>query len=313
MNKIAYIITAYKDPAHLKRLINALNFDSDFYIHIDKKVDISPFIKELSTLNLTPSIISKYIVTWGGYSQILTHKELLGAVINSGNKYERIVCISGQDYPIYSNKKIHEEFRNNPEKEFITGLNISHEEPNEIFRIINYFLVDYPFLISNPTTVKIIKKIASIAPIKLKKGNVSILGGKKCDIYFGSDWYAITFECAKYVYESLCKEKKFLRYLSTAHVPIELCINTLVFNSRFGDNAMRIPKNFALSLPGDVAFEKLAPLHYLEYRDRINVFTLADYPKILRSNKMFIRKTETGISDSLMDLIDETRNRNEEE
>ena len=183
MEKIAYITTAYKDPAHLKRLVSALNFHSDFYIHIDKKVDFEPFRKELSSLQKKVYLISKYTVTWGGYSQVLTYKEILGIILHSGKKYERIVCISGLDYPVYSNRKIYEVFDKNPKKEFITGLDISHEEPEEIYRIINYFFVDYPFLIGNPTTVKILRRLLNIFKLNLKKSNVSYLNGKKL-IYF---------------------------------------------------------------------------------------------------------------------------------
>lgn len=99
----------------------------------------------------------------------------------------------------------------------------------------------------------------------------------------------------------------FLKYIFTVHVPSELCINTIVFNSRFGDNAIRMPKNFSLSIPGDLAFERIPPLHYVEYREKINTLTKSDYDNILKSNKMFFRKTETGISDSLMNQIDVIR------
>ena len=307
MDKIAYIIQTYKDPAHLRRLVSALNFHSDFYIHIDKKVDPEPFRKELSSLQREVYFISKYIVTWGGYSQVLSDKEMLGTILHSGKKYKRIVCISGLDYPIFSNRKIHEMFDKNPEKEFITGQNISHDEPEEIYRINKYFFVDNPFLIDIPIAVKILKKISNAFKLDLKKKNFSYLNGKKCDIFFGSGWYAITYDCAKYVYESLCKEKKFLRYISTAFVPDELCIHTIVFNSKFGENAIRMPKNFALSIPGDIAFERVSPLQYLEYRGQMQTLTESHYDNILKSNKMFFRKAETGKSDSLMDRIDRMR------
>lgn len=68
-----------------------------------------------------------------------------------------------------------------------------------------------------------------------------------------------------------------------------------------------MPKNFALSLPGDIAFERLSPLQYLEYRDQMETLVEADYDKIIKSNKMFFRKAETGISDLLMDQIDRIR------
>ena len=68
-----------------------------------------------------------------------------------------------------------------------------------------------------------------------------------------------------------------------------------------------MPKNFALSIPGDIAFERLSPLQYLEYRDQMKTLVDADYNNILKSNKMFFRKAETGISNSLMDQIDRIR------
>ena len=307
MEKIAYIIIAHKDPAHLNRLVSVLDFHSDFYIHIDKKVDPEPFKKELSLHQRQVYFNSKFTVCWGGFSSIRVQKEMLRLILQSENKYKRIVCISGLDYPIYSNSRIHEMFEKNPTKEFITGQNISHDEPEEIYRINKYFFVDNPFLINNPIVVKIIKKVTNVLKLNLKKRNVSHLNGKTVDIFFGSAWYAITYDCAKYVYESLCKEKKFLRYISTVFAPDELCINTIVFNSRFAENAIRMPKNFALSIPGDIAFERIAPLHYLKYTNQMNILEEADYENIINSNKLYFRKAESGISDSLLDQIDRIR------
>ncbi len=45
--KIAYLISAHKDPQHLRRLIKALSFGMNgnhFFVHVDEKVDIKPFI-----------------------------------------------------------------------------------------------------------------------------------------------------------------------------------------------------------------------------------------------------------------------------
>ena len=45
---IAYMITAHMDPEQLGRLVKALTYEENvFYIHIDKKVDISPFLELL--------------------------------------------------------------------------------------------------------------------------------------------------------------------------------------------------------------------------------------------------------------------------
>lgn len=46
--RIAYLISAYKDPIHLRRLISALSHGVEdsvsFFIHIDAKLDIRPFL-----------------------------------------------------------------------------------------------------------------------------------------------------------------------------------------------------------------------------------------------------------------------------
>ena len=42
--KIAYLISVYKDPPHLRRLIKRLlDNNSYFFIHVDLNVDIKPF------------------------------------------------------------------------------------------------------------------------------------------------------------------------------------------------------------------------------------------------------------------------------
>ena len=40
MAKLAFLISAHKDPVHLKRLIDSLPESSEFFIHIDAKSDM---------------------------------------------------------------------------------------------------------------------------------------------------------------------------------------------------------------------------------------------------------------------------------
>lgn len=308
MEKIAYIITAYKDPMHLRRLIKALDFYADFYIHIDRKVNIRPFLEELLSIQRNIYCINKYFINWGGFSQVLSQRELLHAVVHSGEKYKRVICLSGQDYPIFSNKKIHKVSDENPKKEFIAGLNISHDAPEKVHKIDHYYFVDL-FSGKYPILNKIIRKVLNVTNniLKLKKKNQSYLNGNVADIFFGSDYWSITYDCAKYVYNSLCRERKFLKYMKTAFTPSELSVNTIVFNSEFGENAIRMAKDYDKGLEEYEAFERLSPIHYMVYKEKVYSLAYSDLNNILDSQKMFFRKAETGISDELMDQIDELR------
>ncbi|MBS6396162.1 MAG: hypothetical protein KH452_03265 [Clostridiales bacterium] len=67
--KIAYLISAYTEPKTLGNMVRALNCDSvDFFIHVDKKVKIEPFIRELDMLSNVYFLnnTQRVKVNWGG-------------------------------------------------------------------------------------------------------------------------------------------------------------------------------------------------------------------------------------------------------
>ena len=79
-NRIAYLISVYKDPVHLQRLVSALSYGVEeyvsFFVHVDAKVDERIFRQTCKKTNVffTPN---RFWVQWGGYSQVKYQKELL--------------------------------------------------------------------------------------------------------------------------------------------------------------------------------------------------------------------------------------------
>lgn len=64
--RIANIIAAHKNPLQVERLITAMyhpNFD--FYIHLDKKIDIEPFLY-LEERSQVEFIKNRILCNWGG-------------------------------------------------------------------------------------------------------------------------------------------------------------------------------------------------------------------------------------------------------
>ncbi|KAA6345061.1 hypothetical protein EZS27_007362 [termite gut metagenome] len=297
--RIAYIISAYKDALHLARLIEALDDNADFYVHIDKKVSRKPFEKLLKD---KVTFVKSRWISWGGWNQVEYQKELIGAVINSGKPYSRIICLSGQDYPLWSNEHIHRFFEEHPDSEIIMGMNLStSSNVNQRSKIKNYhFFRDVEwrnFWLKNKLIV-VSRIIMKILPVR--KPDTVQIEGKKADVYCGSDYWSITYECAKYVYEKLCTEKELVKYFQTAFVPSELCIQTIVFNSAF--------KPCALLYQGEYAgLESLTPLHFIKYGKAIRILTLPDLSQLLQSKKMFCRKIVSGVSDALVEAIEKTR------
>lgn len=299
MSRIAYIISAYKDAQHLLRLVNRLNENADFYIHVDLRTDIKPF---LELLRDKVTFVPRHWISWGGWEQVEYQKELLGAVINSGKEYGHIVCISGQDYPLWNNSQIHHFFNQNKNKEFISGYNLTRSScKKQKQRFINYhFFRDLRcnnLWIKNKLIV-LSRHVMRLLPIR-KKSTIHIKKSSY-EIYCGSDYWALTLPCAKYVYQMLCNEQKFKDYFYHSFVPSELCIQTIVFNSPFASNAILHKGEY----PG---LAKLTPLHYINYGKCIKILTEEDYITLKKSGKMFCRKVVYNVSDKLVQLINYSR------
>lgn len=296
---IAYLISAYTDPDHLARLIAALDHEADFYVHVDANVNDAPFRRLLPK---KVHFVPRHHVSWGGWEQVAYQYELIKAVINSGRDYTHLVCLSAQDYPLWSNHRIHTFFIEHQDTEFIGGYNLSHTDNQDQLRKITHYhpFRDLPLRNRWLKNKLVVASRTLLSICGLRRRPQVLINGVRRDIYFGSDYWAITLDCARYVKKVLDTNPALVRYFRTTFVPSEMCIQTIVYNSSFGTRAQLYKGSF----PGLV---RLTPLHYLYYKGSVKALTMDDWKVIQESGKMFCRKVVSNVSDSLMNTIDTER------
>ena len=293
--KIAYLVLAHTDPCHIYRLANKLKETGDVYIHIDLKSDINIF-KDFPHIKNVKFINKRYKVNWGGYNSIKATMSLLENAINSG-EYRRYILLQGLDYPIWSDKKIIGFFNNN-NYEYIRGCNISKStDPYFTHKITKKYFFDV-----NNRILRIFLRefFYNIAFIRNKK-NV-ILGNKKCDIFYGSALWAITNECAEYIMEVYKNDTKYNNYMKHMFAPDESYFHTIIFNSIFSEKTIKGGPE-----PEKRYLVNWRNLHIFNYDSSIKIYTENDFDYLINSDAMFFRKATTGISDSLLDKIDDYR------
>ena len=113
--KIAYIIIAHTDPKHLKTLVSELTKHADVFIHINKLSDIKPFIEtfaDLQSIHRVKFIDKRYRVHWAGYSILKATFELLENALATED-YDRVILLTGQDYPVKSSRELQKFFTEN--------------------------------------------------------------------------------------------------------------------------------------------------------------------------------------------------------
>lgn len=289
-HKIAYMISAYTLPDSLINLVKTLNCcDVDFYIHIDKKVNDYMFKKEIESYpNVTflPDGM-RVKVNWGGYSQIQMQYNMIKSVMNSGFKYIRVVNLTGTDYPVMSNEIIVKKLLD-CSKEYIIGFrfgdqHIDEKSPNDMKRkVLYWYFNDY----SNGL-------IRSLSGRLMRYRNYECIG---YDFYFGSEYWALSGEVLEFLIKEYEEDIRLRKILKFAFAPSEIWIHTLFFNSVFKNKGIVYGTTYK-------GISELSPLEYFEYGECIKILTEDDFDKIIKSEKMFIRKVDLEQSGKLIALL----------
>lgn len=303
--KVAFLISAYTDPKQLGNMVEALDGDGHwlyrFFVHIDKKVDAKPFADAVGAHGGVTFCSRRLAVNWGGYNQVLYQRELLRSCIESGEDFDRVFILSGQDYPLWSVYEITAELEANPQKEYILGLDITNvNEPKSIRRRITRY---HFFRDASPRSIKL-RKLSRIVmgALPFRKKPYVTVGGERWDVYQSSGYLCITMELARYVYKTMTERRELERYFKTSYVPEEMVIPTIVFNSPFRERAMLYPPQRYDGL------KYLSAVTYFNYGKAIQVFNETNYDELMSSGKMFARKFSSTESARLMEMLKERWN-----
>lgn len=304
MVKIAFLISAFTDAPHLQRFIDSLPADSDCYVHVDASYDITPFkesVKHCKPRKGSISFIPHRIkVMWGSFTQVCFQMQLIRAALDSNNNYNYLFMLSAQDYPVWSNASILSYLQEHQGQNFLQAMNLVGLPKEETYEYTRYrFLNNYPWRYGTLKS-KFRVMLRKVCQLFLKKPIVIKADGKSYDLYKGSDYFAITSQLAVFLLETYDHSPQLRRYFSNSFAPSETFAHTVAFNSHFASSCI-------LTQGPVKKLEQLTPLTYIEYGKSIKILTDADFDTIVKSGKMFCRKTVTGESDRLMDMIDKQR------
>lgn len=294
---IAFLILAHTDPSHITRLANKLTNSKNFdvFIHVDKKIEIDLFQRELKNNNQVFFIHNRFEIDWGSYNSVKATLELI-KVSNETKDYKRFVLLQGLDYPIKSNDQINDFFCENISVEFIRSCKITGSKEKYHSKKIEMFW----FFEKKNLLKKIINNLNLYLPFKFRKGYI-IENGKKFDLFWGAAQWALSKEAVEYILSFSNNNPKFNRYFKYVFPQDETYFHTILYNSSFKERTL-----FKKEEEPKKLLENWRNIHYFEYPEDkgIKVLTMEDYRKILKSDSLFIRKVNSDISKDLLDKID---------
>ncbi len=216
--KIAYLIVAHHNFAHLKRLIQSLqDADAQFFIHIDSRASFSS-----TGWPNNVHFIKRQKVFWGTISQVEVTLNLLKAA--KLKKAEYFCLLSGTDYPV------------KPLKEFYTKLAFEKVEYINILegaqpskpmtRLSRFYLPNFDKRAKGfrATFIKLMEKAVTVFLPKAKP---------PLPVFVGSNWFILSDGCVAYMLKYLEQNPSYLSYFKYTLCPDESFFQTLIGNSEF--------------------------------------------------------------------------------
>ncbi|MEP7278094.1 MAG: beta-1,6-N-acetylglucosaminyltransferase [Bacteroidota bacterium] len=275
--RVAHLVITYTNPLQTERMIRRMEHpDFDFYIHVDKKIDISAhlFLAKIPNVYLIQDRVN---VVWAGYKTVEATLRSVKEIFRTGKKYDYIHLMSGQDYPIKPAFRMHEFFVDNQGKEFLEFEHFDDWASESYPRIREYHLTNYKF----PGRYYFQWMINRMLPARKPPMDM--------EFYGSSMFWALTSNCLEYIVRLLDQNSKLRRFMQFTWGSDEFLFQTLVLNSSFSPDVVN---NNLLFLDR----EKGAP--------HPNLLTFSHLSQILDSGKYFARKFDLNRDGAVLDSLD---------
>ncbi|MDG1277481.1 MAG: beta-1,6-N-acetylglucosaminyltransferase [Algoriphagus sp.] len=283
MNKHAILLVAYRNIEQIYEYIDLLDEDFYFYIHVDKKSNISKErIEKLRENKNVKFVESLYKVNWGGKKFIEVLLFLAKEALKDKNiKY--LHTASESDLPLKSPKYIKEFFIKNDGKQFLDIFSLPDDRwPNGgLDRFDKYHFYDQ----FNAKTKIGFKLIMSLLKLQDIFGINRKSTKKMPPLYGGSTWLSLSYSCMEYAVNFSEENLDFMRLLENTFAPEEIYFQTVLMQSPYRNDLVN------------------KHLFYIDWEFRNGNspahLDVSDLEKLKVSEKLFVRKIQAPISDDL--------------
>lgn len=264
--KQVFLIHAHKDLAQLNALVAQL-CDPDFaiYVHLDRKWQVDTARVHPGARQIEP----RMDVRWGGFSQVAATFASLRRILAGEPAFDKLLFLSGQDFPVLSNSGLKRELARFEGRELIEAAPIRPGGWQVAFRY-QYFYREGG---SRPQQLScaLLNRVLRLA------GRTRRLPGG-VEPWGGSTWWTLSRPCIAQLLAEADRRPALLRFFRYVLCPDEMVFQTLLMNSHFRDRVLT--NNF----------------RYVQWPEggarNPAVLTESDLERVLASNAHFCRKLD---------------------
>jgi Core-2/I-Branching enzyme len=272
---IAYVVSAYKLPDQLVRLVDRLDApDSWFAVHVDARAPSAVFDPVATELGKRTNVelLARHPSYWGGFGHVRTSLKGMERAFRAQIQFDYLVLLTGQDYPLRPPAGIAAFFERAAGRSYMSHWPLPHagwEGRGGLDRLERYHVVRGRRL-----------RISLPLRRRLPGGLVPFGGGP---------YWCLSRAAAEYVHTVVREQPELVRFFEHVFVPDELFFQTILLNSEHVD-----------SIVDD-------SLRYLDWtrEPAPAILGVNDLPELLASKKLFARKFDSSVDADVLDVLDE--------
>jgi Core-2/I-Branching enzyme len=277
--RIAYIVTAYKNPDQAVRLIRRLDADDvHFFVHVDKKTNESDSARIVAPLNGLPHVhfLARHRCDWGGFGHVKATIKGIDEIVRKGLEPDYVILLTGQDYPIATNGAIKEVLARSNGKSFLAHFSLPTDEweAGGLPRIDRWHIrLHGRHYIVSGRRLSIERRI----PLGLRP-------------FGGSSYWCLSWRCVEYAHRFIRENPSYVRFFRYVDVPDEIFFQTIILNSPLRETVVN---------------DDLRYVHWRDWNDaRPAILGADDFETIMGSGKLFARKFDSACDSQILDMID---------
>ena len=273
--RIAYIVSAYRLPDQLVRLVRRLHApEARFAIHVDRKTDDAIYERMRSGLAGLDRVdfLERHVSHWGGFGHVEATLKGIAHAVGSGEPFDYAVLLTGQDYPLRAPGAIAEFLSQAEGRSFMNHWRLPHpgwSGRGGLDRLERWHWIAYR------------RRLHVSLPLRRR------LPGA-LEPWGGGPYWCLAGPAVHYVHDFVAENPAFVRFFRHVFVPDELFFQTILMNSPLRDTVVN------------------DNLRYLDWarEPAPAVLELRDLPAMIASEKLFARKFDAGVDARVLDELD---------
>ncbi len=238
---------------------------------------ISIYLLSLRQLPNVRLIANRVHVRWGAYSMVQATLNGFNQILHSGQSFDYINLLSGQDYPLKDNEHLHWFLQENMGKLFMEFYPVKDVWQEALPRIEKYHFANYAF----PFRYKAERLVNALLPARTMPRNLIAVGR--------SQWFTIPQSAVKYIVDYVKKYPEVSSFFKLSWAPDEMMFQTILYNSVFRE---KMENN------------NLRYIDWTEGKPSPKTFTTADADTLLNSGCFYARKLNADVDTAIFDKLD---------